>query len=112
MALAFPTSLSLEAQAVADAAHRLQEHGIAGVGLDLAAQAVDLHVDRAVGGIASGSDEILPRHARVLRPGTIDVAVLEPIRDIRVDHLDEQVEALRDRFAATLAEWPSDRGAS
>src|SRR6201991_2660768 len=34
-------------QAIADAAHRLQEQGIGGIALDLAPQAVDLHIDRA-----------------------------------------------------------------
>ena len=53
--------------------------------------------------------EILPRHARVLRPGTIDVAILEPVTDLRVDDLDAQVAALRDRFDATLANWPGAR---
>src|SRR4051794_37601999 len=48
-------------QAVADAAHRLQEQRARGVALDLAAQPVDLHVyralvDRAVAG------EIAARH--------------------------------------------------
>ena len=62
--------------------------------------------------VLRNTHEILPRHARVLRPGTIDIAVLEPIRDLQVDHLDEQVGALRDRFAATLADWPAERGAS
>ena len=56
--------------------------------------------------VLRNTHEILPRHARVLRPGTIDVAILEPIRGLRVEHLDEQVTALRDRFAATLADWP------
>src|SRR5437016_10714422 len=35
-------------QAIADAAHRLQEQGIGRIALDLAPQAVDLHVDGAL----------------------------------------------------------------
>src|SRR6476620_10913942 len=35
-------------QAIADSAHRLQEPRIGGIALDLAPQAVDLHVDRAL----------------------------------------------------------------
>ena len=59
--------------------------------------------------VLRNTGEILPRHARVLRPGTIDVAILEPVTDLRVDDLDAQVAALRDRFDATLANWPGAR---
>ena len=59
--------------------------------------------------VLRNTGEILPRHARVLRPGTLDVAVLDPIHDWRVEDLDAQVAALRDRFAATLADWPGSR---
>ena len=48
----------LDEQAVADAAHRLQEDRVGGIDLDLAAQAVDLHVDRAFVG-AGAAGEIL-----------------------------------------------------
>src|SRR5216683_1286605 len=42
-------------QAIADAAHRLQEQGIGGIALDLAPQTVDLHVDRTfVDGAVAG----------------------------------------------------------
>ncbi len=59
--------------------------------------------------VLRNTGEILPRHARVLRPGTIDVAILEPVTDLRVDDLDDQVAALRDRFDTTLANWPGAR---
>ena len=59
--------------------------------------------------VLRNTGEILPRHARVLRPGTIDVAILEPVTDLRVDNLDAQVATLRDRFDATLANWPGAR---
>ena len=63
-------------QAVADAAHRLQEQRIGRVALDLAAQAVDLHVDRAlIGGRPAG--EPLARHGarRRRREHAQDVAL-------------------------------------
>src|SRR4051794_26542625 len=42
-------------QAIADAAHRLQEQRIGRIALDLAPEAIDLHVDRAlVHGVAAG----------------------------------------------------------
>ncbi len=59
--------------------------------------------------VLRNTGEILPRHARVLRPGTIDVAILEPVTDLRVGDLDAQVATLRDRFDATLAHWPGAR---
>ena len=46
-------------QPVADAAHRLQEHRVGRIDLDLAAQAVDLHVDRALVGAGAAAGEIL-----------------------------------------------------
>ena len=51
---------SVDHQPVADPAHGLQMHGIAGILLDLAAQTVDLHIDRAlvrgIGGLQTRSD--------------------------------------------------------
>src|SRR5664279_1099698 len=49
-------------QAIADAAHRLQEQGIGGIALDLAPQTVDLHVDRALVGGAVAAGQRGPRH--------------------------------------------------
>ena len=59
--------------------------------------------------VLRNTGEILPRHGRVLRPGNVDIAVLDPIDDWTVENLDAQVTALRDRFAATLADWPGAR---
>ena len=59
--------------------------------------------------VLRNTGEILPRHGRVLRPGNVDIAVLDPIDDWTVEDLDAQVTALRDRFAATLADWPCAR---
>ena len=59
--------------------------------------------------VLRNTGEILPRHGRVLRPGNVDIAVLDPIDDWTVEDLDAQVTALRDRFAATLADWPGAR---
>jgi putative phosphoserine phosphatase/1-acylglycerol-3-phosphate O-acyltransferase len=43
-----------------------------------------------------------------MRPGTIDVAVLPPISvaDWKRNELNERVREVRDRFVATLADWP------
>src|SRR5437868_5636598 len=55
-------------QAVADAAHRLQEQRTGGIALDLAPQPVDLHVDRAlVDGAVAG--ELAARHGLAARGG-------------------------------------------
>ncbi len=59
--------------------------------------------------VLRNTGEILPRHARVLRPGTIDVAILEPITDWRIEGLGEQVTALHTLFTTTLSNWPGDR---
>src|SRR5438874_2706594 len=55
-------------QAIADAAHRLQEEGIGRIALDLAAQPVDLHVDgalvhAAVAGQCAARHGLARRHA-------------------------------------------------
>ena len=54
----------------------------------------------------SNTGEILPRHGRVLRPGVVDVAVLDPVENLRAEDLDGEVAALRDRFTAALNDWP------
>src|SRR6266550_4404472 len=55
-------------QAIADAAHGLQEQGIGGIALDLAPQPVDLHVDRAfVDGAVAG--QRAARHRLAARDG-------------------------------------------
>src|SRR5262249_7237476 len=49
-------------QPVADAAHVLHQQRVGRIVLDLAAQAVDLHVDGALAGRAVVAGERLPRH--------------------------------------------------
>jgi putative phosphoserine phosphatase/1-acylglycerol-3-phosphate O-acyltransferase len=49
-----------------------------------------------------------PRNATVIRPGTVDVAVLPPISVERwkVADLAERIEAVRQQFLDTLEDWP------
>ena len=56
-------------QPVADAAHGLHEQRIGGIALDLAAQAVDLHVDRALADRAAVAGERHARHGLARRRG-------------------------------------------
>ena len=56
--------------------------------------------------VLRNTGEILPRHGRVLRPGVVDVAVLDPVENLRAEDLDGGVAALRDRFTAALNDWP------
>ena len=56
--------------------------------------------------VLRNTGEILPRHGRVLRPGVVDVAVLDPVENLRAEDLDGEVAALRDRFTAALNDWP------
>ena len=56
--------------------------------------------------VLRNTGELLPRHGRVMHPGVLDMAVLEPVTGWRGDRLDAQVNALHDQFAATLADWP------
>ena len=56
-------------QPVADAAHGLQVERIGRVGLDLAAQAVDLHVDGALAGRAAGHHQLVAAHRLAGRGG-------------------------------------------
>jgi putative phosphoserine phosphatase/1-acylglycerol-3-phosphate O-acyltransferase len=58
--------------------------------------------------VIRNSGEALWRSAAFLRPGTIDVAVLEPI-DVsswRPESLDQHIEQLRQRYLDTLTHWP------
>lgn len=56
--------------------------------------------------VLRNTGDILPRHGRVIRPGVIDVAILEPIPAWSLDTLDEQVNDLHERFVQTLSDWP------
>jgi putative phosphoserine phosphatase/1-acylglycerol-3-phosphate O-acyltransferase len=54
--------------------------------------------------------DVLPRGARVLRPATIDVVVLEPrsVDDWPPDDLDRRVAEVHARYVETLRSWPGD----
>lgn len=58
--------------------------------------------------VLRNTGEILPRHARVVRSGTVDVRVLPPVPGWSADDLDGQVAALHAAFQATLRDWPTD----
>lgn len=59
--------------------------------------------------VIRNSGEILARDAMIVRPGTIEVAVLDPIDVSGWDPaaLDADVERVRLLFADTLANWPT-----
>lgn len=53
--------------------------------------------------------EVMWRGAQTIRPGTVEVAVLDPVDTVgwRADDLDDHVAVVRARFIETLASWPS-----
>jgi putative phosphoserine phosphatase / 1-acylglycerol-3-phosphate O-acyltransferase len=53
--------------------------------------------------------EVMWRGSQTIRPGTVEVAVLDPVDtdDWTADELDHRVAEVRSRFVATLANWPS-----
>lgn len=64
--------------------------------------------------VLRNAGELMWRTARTMHPGTVDVAVLEPIPtdDWTRENLGERVEAVRERFVETLEHWPEERVAS
>ena len=84
-------SSSVDHEAVADAAHGLQEDRVGRIDLDLAAQAVDLHVDRAfVGGNAVAGERLardvvagvaVPRIVRISRSRSVMRTISSPRRN-------------------------------
>jgi putative phosphoserine phosphatase/1-acylglycerol-3-phosphate O-acyltransferase len=60
--------------------------------------------------IIRNADSLGSRGALAMRPGTIDVAVLEPVsvKDWTLDELTERIEEVRQLFIDTLADWPAD----
>lgn len=54
--------------------------------------------------------EIMAPHSMVIHPGTVDVAVLEPIDTTgwTKENLNEQVAHVRARYLQTLADWPTE----
>ena len=59
--------------------------------------------------IIRNADDIGSRDAFFMRPGTVEVTVLPPISvaDWTLDDLEERIDAVRDLFVATLADWPN-----
>ncbi len=55
--------------------------------------------------VLRNSEQIMGRGAKSVRPGVVDVRVLEPITDWSAERLSEQVAALRQRYVDLLADW-------
>jgi putative phosphoserine phosphatase/1-acylglycerol-3-phosphate O-acyltransferase len=58
--------------------------------------------------VIRNAGEIMWRASLVARPGTVDVTVLPPVPTdgLGPDDVDDLMESVRDRFVATLDEWP------
>jgi putative phosphoserine phosphatase/1-acylglycerol-3-phosphate O-acyltransferase len=58
--------------------------------------------------VIRNAGELLWRGSKVMRAGFVDVQVLEPVSvaDWTLDDLDVRIAEVRERFAATLADWP------
>jgi putative phosphoserine phosphatase/1-acylglycerol-3-phosphate O-acyltransferase len=58
--------------------------------------------------VIRNAGDVMWRGSILIRPGTIDVAVLPPIPtdDWNVDELDARIGEVRDRFIETLERWP------
>jgi putative phosphoserine phosphatase/1-acylglycerol-3-phosphate O-acyltransferase len=58
--------------------------------------------------VIRNAGDVMWRGSFVIRPGTIDVAVLDPIstRGWKVSELDERVGGVRELFARTIEDWP------
>jgi len=59
--------------------------------------------------VIRNAGDVMWRNSLVIRPGQVDVAVLEPISTKRwsVRALDERIDEIREQMAATLEEWPA-----
>jgi putative phosphoserine phosphatase/1-acylglycerol-3-phosphate O-acyltransferase len=62
--------------------------------------------------IIRNAEDIGSRSSATMRPGTVDVAVLPPIRvdDWTRRDLDRRIESVRQLFVQTLAHWPAEGG--
>ncbi len=60
--------------------------------------------------VLRNAGQLMWRGEAVVHPGTLQVAVLEPVPTggWRVDDLDDRVAEVRARFEATLEAWPGD----
>ncbi|WP_239003527.1 HAD-IB family hydrolase [Nocardia panacis] len=61
--------------------------------------------------VIRNAGEIARRNSMIARPGTVDVAILDPIDvgDWDPNDLDARVAAVRELFVATLLDWPKPR---
>jgi putative phosphoserine phosphatase/1-acylglycerol-3-phosphate O-acyltransferase len=59
--------------------------------------------------VIRNAGELMGRSAKVMKPGVIDVAVLEPIptRAWKAEDLDAHVAEVRQRYVDTLENWPA-----
>jgi putative phosphoserine phosphatase/1-acylglycerol-3-phosphate O-acyltransferase len=59
--------------------------------------------------VLRNADVLGSRNSAALRPGTVDVAVLPPVptTDWTLENLPERIDAVREMFLATLADWPA-----
>lgn len=58
--------------------------------------------------VLRNTGELMGRNSLVLKPGEVDVCVLEPETDWTKKNLSTKVSALHAKFAETLAHWPAD----
>lgn len=56
--------------------------------------------------VLRNTGELMRKHSLVVKPGRIDVAVLEPETDWTLETMNERTAALHAKFEATLARWP------
>lgn len=61
--------------------------------------------------VIRNAGEVMWRGAQTIRPGTVEVAVLEPVdtSDWEAKKIAEHAAAVREMFLSTLADWPSPR---
>jgi putative phosphoserine phosphatase/1-acylglycerol-3-phosphate O-acyltransferase len=59
--------------------------------------------------VLRNTGELAWRRSLIVNPGTVDVAVLDPVPtgDWTADQLDERVAEVRRRFVDTLEQWPA-----
>jgi putative phosphoserine phosphatase / 1-acylglycerol-3-phosphate O-acyltransferase len=58
--------------------------------------------------VIRNADEVAPRNASMMRPGTVDMRVLPPIPtdDWTVKNLPQKIAGVRQQYIVTLADWP------
>jgi putative phosphoserine phosphatase/1-acylglycerol-3-phosphate O-acyltransferase len=58
--------------------------------------------------VIRNAGDVMWRGSLVIRPGTIDVAVLKPIptKSWKVAELDDRIEKIHGQFARALEQWP------